>query len=482
MADSDDDVPALEYAWILESLSDCPLSIGYLDAIRGFNFNRSVRHINDLPTELMANILKLAPVHFPSAPYSYEGSRHVLRMVSPYWNGIIEAEPAFWSQIYVGNRTVVGKLALWIRRARSAPISFAFHLEEPLHGPSVMLDRPSYRTKWLDLVATVFPAMAQCVRVSVRAHNPTTTRFILLCLNSLDASAVERIDLHLCPYGLRIQRHVEPNDPIFGLPPLFLDNVPRLRCLTFNGFFTTWGASPNLSNVTTLRLDELDEEFAPTVDEIFAVLSAAPRLETLFFLDVGCVGFETYTLEPPVMVFLDILHFSGRDDACSCLLSLVSMPAITTLYLQLHEELCVRVFVAHCAVMCGRVTTLSVDFPLATVRTVLDVFEAFPRLEYLDARDMNAYFALALHSVVSHWASICPALSKIVIDEYMEPHLLHHIHSRCNAGLFGKRPLQIISLAELDDNDAPRITCTSTFQDGVVVYDNSAPVLPVFIT
>ncbi|KAJ7714289.1 hypothetical protein B0H16DRAFT_1742763 [Mycena metata] len=397
MTDSDNDVPPLEYAWVLDNcLTRSYLSDAYLDALLAFDYKLSKVHITDLPSEIITNILKLSPVTFACAPHFYEGTRHVIRMVSPYWNTLVKKEPALWSQIYVRQRTVVGKLALWIQRAGRVPISFAFHLSEPFVGPTVLLDPSHYRRKWLDLVATIAPTMARCARVSIQTHNPHTTRFLIAILNTLDASAVERIDLRLCPYSMSLLRRVGSPDSMFALPPLFMDNVPRLRYLTFRAFFTAWGASPILSNLTTLRLDELYDQYSPTVEEIFVVLGAAPRLETLFFLDVACIGFETFTLDPPVMAFLDTLHFAGTDDACSCLLSLISMPAITHLHLRLDSSLCLQVFLAHCTTLCGHITMLSLDVPMDTIRALVNIFEAFPRLELLDARDMTAYFTVGI--------------------------------------------------------------------------------------
>ncbi|KAJ7732519.1 hypothetical protein B0H16DRAFT_1732720 [Mycena metata] len=471
MDDSDDDVPPLEDAWTVDnSLTDCPLGDAYLAAIKAFNLEGSSRHINDLPTELIANILKLAPVFFHTSPPSYEGSRHVLRMVSPLWNTVVEAEPSLWSQIYVGQHTPIRKLDRWIERARSVPLSFAFYLAEPSNGPTLLEESSHYRPKWNRLMDAIRPTMARCTRVSIQANNPPSTGFILAMLNSVDALAVERIDLRLCPYTMHVQRRIDLVDPlhqIFAVPPLFSSNTPHLRHLTFRGFFTTWDVSSILSNVTNLHLEDLQEQFTPTVDEIFAVLGAASRLVTLFFLDVMCVGFDIYTREPPVMAFLEVLHFAGSDSSCSCLLSLVSMPAITTLHLQLHGDRSIQLFLQHCDALCGRVTKLSIDIYLGAIQTLVDIFEAFLRLEFLDARGMHAYFSIALHSIASHWVSLCPALSTILIDEYMEPPLLQLILSRSNTGLFGKRPMRIVSLVEFDNAGERTIPCTATVENGV---------------
>ncbi|KAJ7033249.1 hypothetical protein C8F04DRAFT_1261060 [Mycena alexandri] len=478
MAETDDDVPELEDAWVVDnSLRECPLSIAYIASIRDFDHKSSTRHINDLPPEILTKILQYSPIQFHSAPFSYDASRYILRMVSPTWNSLVEAEPALWSHIYIGQHTVIRKLALWIQRAGSMPISLAFQLSEPLNGPTVFVDPSPYRSKWLNLLATVSPIMAQCVHVSIQAHNPQTTRFLLAFLSILDASAVCHIDLRLFPYGMHVLRHVDNTDGIFTVPLLFANNTPSLQYLAIYGFFTTWGASPILTNLTTLRLQHLYDEYSPTVDELFTVLGAAPRLETLYLLDVGCIGYDNYTVDPPPMASLVVLYFSGYDEICSCLFSIMPLPTVTTLQLQLDGGRSLQVFLAHCGELCRQVTILVMDISLGSVQVLIDIFQAFPNVEHLDARAMAPYFTVALHSIVAHWTSLCPALGTILVDEYVEPFLLHLIHSRANDGLFGRRPLHIISPTGFDTDNNPTIPYTSTFKDGLVVYNSSVTTL-----
>lgn len=313
--------------------------------------------------------------------------------------------------------------------------------------------------------------MGRCERIYVGASDPGSSRVLLLALAHLSPCAVNYVCLMLSPYSMDLQRSTG-TDRVFILPRLFNDELPALRHLFIKSMFVDWQLSPVFSSLTCLQLEDLSDEYSPTVDELFGVFHGAPLLKRLHLDGVECVGFHDYKLKSPTLRFLTHVLFAANTDTASCFFALLILPVLHSLNLELRTEEAAAAFFDHFSGLGNNVTSLVLDLPISGTATFLDIPRVFPNVRRLDGRGNAPFFSVSLHSVAVHWPGRYHALRELWMTDVVEPIMLRTLL----VGLTGEAGLglRIVCCRGLDTNAKATIPQSVILNAEAVVEYGSA--------
>ncbi|KAJ7171232.1 hypothetical protein C8R46DRAFT_1216810 [Mycena filopes] len=434
-----------------DSLSTSHLGAAYLVKINRFDASVSNVHVDAIPNEILSKILLMVPIRFCDHPDLWDGGRRLVSRVCRRWASNVASTPAFWSQIYIDQRTILDQLYCWLLKAKASRLTFSLRSLVPAKCPPRFHNNPVRQIRFWDAVgATISPFMPQCERFYITASAAISSNILLHSLSSLDGAAIDLVALCMTTFSMELQRFAQSDgDTAYTCPVLFTGRM-RPRHLIFDSTFVAWGPLPLYANVTHLQLENLLEDMAPSVDELFELLPAMPVLQQLHISNVEVVGLDDFTKEPPCLPHVTHLFFALHETSCSCFLSMLQLPALRTLHLEFHAEELVSDFINHCKSVVSEVTTLLLDIQLDSILPLVGVLSMFPKLERLDGRDNLPYFSLAMHAISLHWPDLCPRLANLWIADAINPKLLSTLLR------FG-RGLHIVSPMDLDTSEVMTI-------------------------
>ncbi|KAJ6458610.1 hypothetical protein DFH09DRAFT_1349209 [Mycena vulgaris] len=436
-------------------LMDSLLTAAYIMRISTFDCQTSTRHINDLPMEILANILLHVLPCFFYLPQFLAHDRWVVSCVCRSFRNTI-ADPRFWSTIYIDERTRPNALVRSLDRSQAADLHFCFKMLDTSSPdlPSFFippLDDPTnndvMKLHWLAMLGFVEPCMSRCRSLSISTAQITGTVFLLRVASGLDGRSIRSILLSLRPPSMDLQRSAlaTTNDATRPtIPDLLGGALPSLTNLAVYRGLPLWAPSAVYSSLTTLRLEGLTNEFSPRVDELFDIFTTTHRLTHLYFINVLVEGFDDFVLEPPQLHHLTHLSFTSCTDSSSCFLSLILVPTLRTLRLEFMGDSDVWSFLDHCGAFLANVTEVSLKIELDTMAPFVQLLRCLPNIRYLDTRIMTSPFYLYMQAAMMHWSGLCPLLEVVLTNDYIEHAILLGMLSRSSSTHFGKN-LRIVS-------------------------------------
>ncbi|KAF5379351.1 hypothetical protein D9757_007678 [Collybiopsis confluens] len=263
-------------------------------AVRGCR--NSMQKINQLPPELLFNILSSAQLHLPSflpdlSVYEDHGREwYSLLHVCRLWRGIIARSPSLWST--VDNTILQDKkhnvaYEQYLLRSGGAPLTVYLGVKELTLRKKTLLALLKHlpRFRQLHITADLWEDSSSA---------PLYSHFT--------APAPNLVSLTIRTDG---------KDVVGGsLPPIFVGEMPRLTQLSLE-HFTSW-PSTYFHNLTALSLS--DQAFnRPTTLAFLEFISNSPQLETLALVRAGPTLSPNSDLVPPrnqIYSFPKLKHLS----------------------------------------------------------------------------------------------------------------------------------------------------------------------------
>ncbi|KAJ7710372.1 hypothetical protein B0H17DRAFT_1190124 [Mycena rosella] len=443
------------------------LHVAYLAFLRSYSPDATRRGFNDLPLDVSSYILLLVPPSFFYLPQFYDHDRRVLCMVSHGFHNIVHGDGRFWSSIYVDERTAANDLVDWGTRSGSHDLVMEFrmlpnmHLDfpvrlNPARNPVRSLlrwdDFSTLKAHWDALMAVGVPLVRRCTNLTLTAFDTPSTANLLRYSRTMHPVFVRHLYLALAPLPLVDQRiHLAQPDMVPDIPDVFEAAMPStLTYLWMDTYMLLWGASPLYTSLTTLRIDTLVGLYSPTVDELLLVFQTASRLTHIHFCNVAVSGFDAFELAPPTLGFLTHLNYAGDTHSCSWFISLLHLPALTTVRLDFWSDSDLLSFVYNCAPMLRVVQDCTLGFRLTRTYPLARLLQLMPALRRLDTRIMSdSNFHLWLHPIIMHWRGLCPVLELILTKDFIEPRILHAMLRMAHEAPFGNA-LNIVSAFDKD--------------------------------
>ncbi|KAJ7229640.1 hypothetical protein C8J57DRAFT_1251834 [Mycena rebaudengoi] len=404
--------------------------------------------LNDLPFEILGEALVLGFGSFFEDPEGYAKNRIAIRTVCRLWDHLVTSNPAAWNHIHVQNKTPVAVLRAHTARSKSLPFIWHFHLLPKAPG---LFPYNIFCPNWEHLLSVLAPLSSRCIVLIVQSDDMLATFFIMGRLSNMDGSSITDLSLEIKPGPIEEQRHdVEP----LSLP--FMGSMPALSSLTFDGSFVLWNPTLLYSTLHTLHLEGLSHDDTAEVDDYFNLFTTAVRLVDLHLVYVECNGFRTFSIQPPTLPYLTRLYFATDDDTSCCLLSMLKLPALCTLHLEITKDADISTFISHCSRTVAGVETLLLNVQVETLPRLVGLLLMMPAIRCIDVIDPSVFASLALHTALLGWNKLCPRLYILRLNEYIPRTMLRALLlSRTSPFTPSGRGLRIMSPSNLE---SPGIT------------------------
>ncbi|KAJ7207411.1 hypothetical protein C8J57DRAFT_1258106 [Mycena rebaudengoi] len=255
--------------------------------------------------------------------------------------------------------------------------------------------------------------------------------------------------MNRCQTVVLVSESYAANPNLAKNPIIFGGSLPLLRSLAFTGTYILWNPLPFFANLDTLHLEGLFGEDTLSVDEYFTLFSTVTQLRDLHLVDVACVGFDTSDITPPTLPNLQRLYFASAADSACCLLSMLRMPMLRTLHLQIENSVIIDSFLEHCSVILGNIETLLLEMQFEGLVQVADFLSAVPRVRCIDCIGTYTFSSVVLHNLPANDEGIYGI--KIISPESAEDDAVPTISSIRTGGLHRTRQASIIDYYEYND-------------------------------
>ncbi|KAF7977260.1 hypothetical protein HWV62_35462 [Athelia sp. TMB] len=278
-------------------------SIILLSSITMYSNNQYMQHFSPVfrvPNELLENIFNTY-VTMLSAPDQVEARRYIVAytQVCRFFRDVAHASPRLWRFIDLNRPRVT---QVFLQRSRSAvPLTLLAFSDRKLPQIEWMNKSPNFGER----VSQVDVELASVdLRRLLDALGPTLPQLYRLRI-------VNRKPLLTSP-GYSMATHT---------------NLPSLRHLVLHAVKLPW---QNLTDLIFLHLADLEEQLAPSLNEIYALLSNNRRLEHFQLSFVHSTGWGS-ALPPIELAELKLIHLVLPPDLVPVILRLMSFPLSTHL-------------------------------------------------------------------------------------------------------------------------------------------------------
>ncbi|KAG6837677.1 hypothetical protein H0H93_004953 [Arthromyces matolae] len=246
--------------------------------------------VNDLPTEILANIFRYIvwPVPNPGTGTLW---RLWLTWTCRRWRQIAAGDPTLWNAIWFRDRPPFARSWAFLERA----------------GPSSLLD---LRISSEDTTPISVPEMDSLLdriiplipRIRILIYIGSSWQHIELLLNKLGTVqlagvplALERLEIHRLGYiDYNHQGNIKPTVLFNGAL------APRLQYLSLSGVHIDWN-TPVLHNLSTIDIRKLPLELSPSIARFREILTNCPSLRKLC-LDGAGPQFDFHDPSPTPIV------------------------------------------------------------------------------------------------------------------------------------------------------------------------------------
>ncbi|KIO30033.1 hypothetical protein M407DRAFT_20890 [Tulasnella calospora MUT 4182] len=213
-----------------------------------------VRPINILPHGLLVTVFTIA---VDSESHTVGCNNATLMLVCQCWNHLVNNTPSLWTKIWKTAMTSNASIIRALERSKDSSLEIE-SITSPLYIP------PEDETAFL---GTIFPHAHRWRKVTLWLREE---RFEPMA--SLSAFILESLSLSCC------RDSGQPRDElldIFGGRP-----QARLQELFLTEIAVPWSPT-TFCNLKVLKIESI-QHLGPSLDQLFAILSASPGLELLF--------------------------------------------------------------------------------------------------------------------------------------------------------------------------------------------------------
>ncbi|KAK6974077.1 hypothetical protein R3P38DRAFT_2812263 [Favolaschia claudopus] len=382
---------------------------GYRRALPLFTLPK--RGINSLPLELLSKILLLVPDRFEDVPNTWRFSCVLLGFVCMAWMEIVEHDPHFFCCLYIDMNISLSVLARCRERSGTTPLHITIIFPVPDS------DTVSSTRAWRSFNFRQQRMLDVSLSSSGAGHRQP--QFAQACfhalLNDVGRSSGTVVGLYCRLHG---SLGISVLRAIRRCPP-------RLSQMHIRYQGILWSNLLFMATLTRLTIDSFFD-INPTLDFIYGMLDAAPRLQFLRLRLLTVADLEDSDKVAPSLAYLTEIEVAADSESGSCLLSLLGLPSLRVLRFKVEDEedCAIDGLLGHCWKIGPQISRLGLQVSLPSVQLFLDCFAVFPNVETFDARGANIGFGVYLHTVVSHWAGRWPCLREVFLDDYLEDDIL----------------------------------------------------------
>ncbi|KAF5368563.1 hypothetical protein D9758_002243 [Tetrapyrgos nigripes] len=232
--------------------------------------------INDLPMEILSNILRFIVWSAPEPPMGILW-RLELTWVCSRWRNAAIGDPTLWSAIWFRDQPPFTRSLAFVQRAKRSPLDLRIS-----DSPTKVYTYDEIQ----NLLEHLTPSISNIRMLIVLLHSWDCVLALLSWLNRWGSESVpmimERLEIHRTGdprawpgHGLRIEPHPVTLFPLFGGK-----HLPSLNYVTLNSVHCDWNKSA-FRDLTTLDIRRIPLELCPTLARFRDILSACSRLEKL---------------------------------------------------------------------------------------------------------------------------------------------------------------------------------------------------------
>ncbi|KIO30034.1 hypothetical protein M407DRAFT_20891 [Tulasnella calospora MUT 4182] len=230
--------------------------------------------VNALPPELLVIIFRISIDSEPVMVWSDRGS---FMLVCHYWNHLVNNTPSLWTKIQKSAVPPNAFITRALENSKDSPLEIEYNAA---YGRTVQADENAFLSA-IFLHAHRWRKATLSVREGAQELERMTTLSAPL-LESLSLSAL----------GDPERARDEPLDIFGGRPPAKLQEL-FLECIP-----VPWSPK-TLCNLKVLDITSI-HHLSPSLDQLFAILSASPSLESLSILNVSFSGDANAPLPNPI--------------------------------------------------------------------------------------------------------------------------------------------------------------------------------------
>ncbi|KAJ7601728.1 hypothetical protein DFH06DRAFT_1024979 [Mycena polygramma] len=388
--------------------------------------------VNDLPTEIITNILRFAVWDAINRPVEAQ-----LRVTwtCRRWREIALADAALWSVIWFrGSRNRIDQAWAWFERARQSPLDVRIGGDPSAHSDDESeVDSDNITAAAMgDILVRLFTRLSTIRLLIIVVDNWKSALTVLDLLASNNPAGVpllQRFELHRC--GPRNEDRSTLAWPgIISQPFLGGAVAPSLNHLSLNGVSIDWSGSV-LRNLTSFDIRRLPASHSADASRFREILDNCPRLQKLC-MDGASPVFEEQSLTDIVPVHLPYLRMLVVADfsrqSVTSLFSQFSAPNVddlTLLNLCGDDYLPVLIKITSAFPKVRLLTAYSLQFDVSPTGcdSMRRWLESMPLLTYLRIANVaNMFFASFLQPHVAT-PVIAPRLA-FVDCQLVEPSIL----------------------------------------------------------
>lgn len=340
--------------------------------------------INDLPTEILANVLKRCFGDFQKDYMAWANSRRRVLEICKRWRGVLIEDGAAWNHIYIDPRTHPDEVAQALKFSQQSSLVFHIAVFRALHsGPiATWIDVDTRISNIMAIISTSFVRCRQLVLFcSDEGH---TLRFLGL-LVPLSAPILECIRFEVEPPSLDAQADT------LSIPHIFQGQLPLLQSLTFESNFIHWPNAPYYGNIRHICLSNLPRHDFPTLDELYPFFSSTPLLESLELGNLDCDLTYPVTVAVPTMQYLTHLKFASSHESGCIFLSNLKLPRLRVLFLHFDNETSYSVFLDHCCHLLRPLETLILCAIIFSSNQLSTTFAYLDNIRHIDLSPSMTY-------------------------------------------------------------------------------------------
>ncbi|KAJ7902347.1 hypothetical protein B0H13DRAFT_1882595 [Mycena leptocephala] len=306
----------------------------------------------------------MVPGPFTQNPEEFIRTFEIFARVCSAFRATVLANPAFWSRLYLDEKTNPMLLAACLYRSRSVPLTIFLSMIPPQGeglppafwhptDPDVAIVA-AHHAHWNNIFDLLRPIMRRARRLTLRTYSAPHTPFLVNRLHSIDCSAVT---------GLHLELYCDDDSDFKIDGSLFRPSFPALEYLAMA---ETWlvGLAPACWSLTVLRLSGNSMLFLGSTQGLWDLLcSTASCLVALELTNVTLdAHVDTFPYTTLVMPCVTELALSFVDSSTIELLGHSHFPALNLLDLMLTDSGDCSYFIDKCGSILHSVTTCNCEF------------------------------------------------------------------------------------------------------------------------
>ncbi|KAF9074837.1 hypothetical protein BDP27DRAFT_87069 [Rhodocollybia butyracea] len=260
--------------------------------------------LNDLPMEIISNILRFVVWSAPTPPIGIRW-RLQLTWVSKSLRHAAISDPTLWNAIWFRDDPPFERSLAFVERSGVSPLDLRIN----------DTDEHKYTDEEVcNLLNALTPHLHHIRMLIILLDNWEPILSVLKWLNDYGKYGsppltMERFEIHRTgnPYlwpGLtwRGNRYDPPNHDVTFYPLFGGRLVPTLKSFTMNGVHIDWANTPSLNNLSTLDIRRIPLDWCPSLPRFREILTSSAMLTKLSLDGAGPASSNptVFTMHPPI--------------------------------------------------------------------------------------------------------------------------------------------------------------------------------------